>query len=475
MVNIVKVIGIFLTLGLGVTGQIEAVSYKIEGSIGSNKERLELEVTIAQISENQLYIDNQTNQTSQLEVYVVDTDQSRPVMYRSSDEREDRNKHYYWEIQSVKQTQVSKEYQLIYRVFVYNNKAYPDQKSILSILDGKDKTNQNIEVAVRFVPKDENSSEEKSSNVKIWYDLSVPTDAPMSVSARAVHKGIQVKWQGAKSVNYSRNLDQQIKSKVPTRVLAMLFKPGNGNISLNAMEVVNEKLRDDSSERLCPEGEDMCYLPFNGCTFTDPSGCVVCENSEGKNIFITKDQDFASDVGIFTLHNNEEEQASVSLLDLDPVEEGSEEQYALVLQYEKGTKRTSCITDINPILTWSLTEINGEKDGEAETPSCFIATVSFGSPMHRYVATLRWFRNHYLLPFSFGRKLIKVYYRYGKLAADWISDKPHMKSAARFFLIPIIWLVQLLQKGFDGVLVVLLGLLTAGLLFYREKKRSFTR
>ena len=70
--------------------------------------------------------------------------------------------------------------------------------------------------------------------------------------------------------------------------------------------------------------------------------------------------------------------------------------------------------------------------------ACFIATAAYGSPMSKKVMILRKFRDKYLLPYDFGRKLINFYYRTGEPIADYIDFHPWLKSPVRVVLYPAI-------------------------------------
>jgi len=69
---------------------------------------------------------------------------------------------------------------------------------------------------------------------------------------------------------------------------------------------------------------------------------------------------------------------------------------------------------------------------------CFIATASFGSPLHPYVEVLQDFRDTYLMPSEFGRKIVGFYYRYSPFMANIIAKNKALKVMVRINLLPII-------------------------------------
>jgi len=78
--------------------------------------------------------------------------------------------------------------------------------------------------------------------------------------------------------------------------------------------------------------------------------------------------------------------------------------------------------------------------GKSASVGCFIATAAYGSPMSKQVEILRLFRDRYLLPNSLGKKMVNIYYRNGKPAADYINSHTWLKPPIRFLLYPLIGL-----------------------------------
>ena len=96
-----------------------------------------------------------------------------------------------------------------------------------------------------------------------------------------------------------------------------------------------------------------------------------------------------------------------------------------------------------------------------ENDNCFIATAVYGSPLAKQVDILRGFRDEYLLPNTFGQKLVAFYYNKGKPAADYIESHPWLKPPVRTVLYPIVgfaWLVlstTTLTKGIIGFIILI--------------------
>lgn len=69
---------------------------------------------------------------------------------------------------------------------------------------------------------------------------------------------------------------------------------------------------------------------------------------------------------------------------------------------------------------------------------CFIATAAYGSYLNNHVVTLRSFRDDVLGSTKVGKYLVKQYYKYSPRLAQFISDKPILKSVVRGLLTPVV-------------------------------------
>ena len=75
---------------------------------------------------------------------------------------------------------------------------------------------------------------------------------------------------------------------------------------------------------------------------------------------------------------------------------------------------------------------------------CFIATAAYGSPFEKHVATLRQFRDRYLLTTRAGRELVELYYEYSPPAARFIAEHDTLRGAVRVALLPVVGISSLL-------------------------------
>jgi uncharacterized repeat protein (TIGR02543 family) len=135
-----------------------------------------------------------------------------------------------------------------------------------------------------------------------------------------------------------------------------------------------------------------------------------------------------------------------------------------------GTTNPITITmDADKSITASFSLIStGDGDGGGKKGGCFIATAAYGSPLHPHLDILRDFRDKYLMPNGFGRKLVELYYRYSPSIASFIAGHKLLKAAVRVNLLPVIAFSSLVVHfGPAATAVVLVFMLAFVILFIR--------
>jgi uncharacterized delta-60 repeat protein len=108
------------------------------------------------------------------------------------------------------------------------------------------------------------------------------------------------------------------------------------------------------------------------------------------------------------------------------------------------------------------TSDNGDGDGGG----CFIATAAYGSPLHPNLDILRDFREKYLMPSQFGRKLVELYYRYSPIIANFIAKHKVLKVAVRVNLLPVIAFSYSMVHSGPMASAVMLALILALPIFF---------
>lgn len=93
---------------------------------------------------------------------------------------------------------------------------------------------------------------------------------------------------------------------------------------------------------------------------------------------------------------------------------------------------------------------------------CFIATAAYGSPLDRHVATLRTFRDRFLLTNSWGTSFVRCYYRHSPPMAQYIARHDILRFVVRACLLPIFVMGWVAVNCGIAHLLVLLAAICAG-------------
>ena len=96
-----------------------------------------------------------------------------------------------------------------------------------------------------------------------------------------------------------------------------------------------------------------------------------------------------------------------------------------------------------------------------------MATAVYGSALDPHVATLRQFRDEFLLEYAAGRKFVAAYYRYSPPIADAISRSEVLRLVVRLLLAPVVLIIV-----YPGVLLLIVVGTTALVITRRRYYRS---
>ena len=113
----------------------------------------------------------------------------------------------------------------------------------------------------------------------------------------------------------------------------------------------------------------------------------------------------------------------------------------------------------------------GDQISVRTADACFIATASFGTLLHPCVQVLRDFRDVYLMPSAWGRKVVHLYYKLSPPLAACIAQQAGLRFVVRLLLLPVIlfsWLA--VHLGFFTPLAMVVSV-PALLLYWRRRQR----
>lgn len=74
--------------------------------------------------------------------------------------------------------------------------------------------------------------------------------------------------------------------------------------------------------------------------------------------------------------------------------------------------------------------------------TCFIATATYGSPIHPHVMQFKKFRDQFLTKFEWGKLFIRTYYKYSPPYAEIIANNPTLKNISWVLLTPLAVLLK---------------------------------
>lgn len=113
-------------------------------------------------------------------------------------------------------------------------------------------------------------------------------------------------------------------------------------------------------------------------------------------------------------------------------------RYCLAMASQDQTGLIAFYTPVASVAAADLCNTPEPVVGLLDDKHCFIATAAFGSDMAPEVQSFREFRNKFLLPFSWGQKFVKTYYKYSPKYASLIANNETAKIIARGALWPLL-------------------------------------
>jgi hypothetical protein len=106
---------------------------------------------------------------------------------------------------------------------------------------------------------------------------------------------------------------------------------------------------------------------------------------------------------------------------------------------------------------------------------CFIATVTYDTPIAEEIQILRDFRDEYLLTSPLGQRFVNLYYQVSPPIAEFITDHPSLKPIVRAGLVPVVAVSAVVVNTTATEKAVTLGvlvLLSAGVAIWVTRRRG---
>ena len=256
-----------------------------------------------------------------------------------------------------------------------------------------------------------------SAITTVTTDTAVVQEAPKVLSVVATHRALNVSWTIPETVTWS---DSTVKAV--TEITGIAIATDTEVLDLPSF------IYDKTATSDAAGAEDACqYIP----DFVDGANCISCPNTlayldaeglsklNGAGKFVTTGTVKDGKLAVSGLENGKE--------------------YGIVLFYQPGGLLRSTCLHGTPAKNSTWSELNGEKEAALKDPKCFIATAAYGSPLHKNLRPLRWFRDHVLLQTDLGSRFVEWYYEYGPHGARVVAGSPALQITVQLLLwLPVI-------------------------------------
>ena len=312
---------------------------------------------------------------------------------------------------------------------------YNDPAVLPTLLQTKQRSGTNASYQV--VPISVTYQGAQSSPAAVPYDVelitAVANEDPSGFTVTPKHKSLEMQWTHKDPITFNDSV-----SRAPSGVIVYVV-----DLSLHpSMAFDGTVYNADESQQVDKAGS---------CTLTTGSGLSTCTMSCPSGQFLASLGD-APPEGVFTF-SQPITVDSGALGDLNP-----NVTYAVFARYLPDSVGSSvpCVT-AKPLINFSLVEMNNDKlEAKEGNPACFIATAAYGTPLHRNLNYLRWFRDKFLLRSKFGRLFVHEYYRYGPELAEIIATKQSLRLATRIALWPMVTAIMFCKEASVSTLVLAL-------------------
>ena len=453
--------GVFLTIWLAVhMGKAWAYTFsKVEGQIAAGKKSLTIKIVIDSLLSTEFTSGDTEAQRLALGIKLTGSDEGKYILNSETESNTDKNDDFYWKLTKVTEESSGSKFKLTYQITVHNNGNATDDPSTIEKLMAANSNQVTIRPAFAKTGGDHVDS---TQTYTFKQNFLSPAGDPVGLTVTGVHKGVRVTWTGNQEVLYTKvdPDNDPDTTQIPSSMLVMLFHPDENNLDLQSSIISGV------------DGEPEARI----CRFTvstDTNDCFSCLDANGaastEKISINATQEIG---GIqFQTVDNTSATPEYTFSNLE-----TDKEYRVAIQYIQGIKRSQCHVVV-PIETVTLTELNGEPDAETSDPRCFIISATYGTHPESVVHTFRWFRDAFLMPWSFGQSFVRWYYQHSPALAAKIEQSDELKSTVGIILWPVSKLIEVVKFFYDQIwlTILLIGLLSGYLCFrlFRFKAKVY--
>jgi len=293
-----------------------------------------------------------------------------------------------------------------------------DSEDSLTSLHDKNESDKKVQVELKW--KD-NGNQTQSKTVDVTSKTEVANAAPSLNTPSPAHLGATVTWPVDETIEYSAG-----DAQAPAGTVVYFVDGG----LVEDAEISYELPATNYNTNLADETPTSCTLRIDG------TSCSLCDTA---NIYLDHESIDAEKWA--EVQTKPADSSQATSFDL---EKGH--RYAVFGTYlPDGLQRSQCFVVV-PTENMSLSELYGADEAKNEYPGCFIATAAYGTPFHKNLKTLRWFRNTYLLTNPVGKAFVRSYYRWSPSVAQFIGKSPILKAVTRGALwVPVLFISSLQQ------------------------------
>jgi YVTN family beta-propeller protein len=302
--------------------------------------------------------------------------------------------------------------------------------------------------------------------------------APSELSATAVSgKQVDLSWADNSSGESGFKIERKTGSDGTYRELAVKIDPNGTSHSdkgLDESTTYHYRVRAYDNDRY----SDYSNVGSATTYLAAPSGlsCAAVSSSQIDLSWTKEWTDGSSEESGFKIERRQvSEETTTQTGSEEGSETDSEGSYTEIAKLKADVKSFRD-TDLEPytIYRYRVRAYNsgGDSDytGEIEARTkddCFIATAAYGSLVEPQVATLRNFRDGYLLPNAIGRMFVKTYYACSPPIADFIADHDTLRAGVRMGLLPLVaFSYSTLHLGLTLTLTILVSAMVLPVAFF---------